>query len=168
VRCAPGALVLARIDRLVYGAADPRPGPSAQSSHRRGAPLNHRVPSVQGGVLADECGELLRAFFARKAQPREPSDATSALRARAAQHIARRRVWEGESMPIRRLTTRRLVRRTAAPLHCPASAWRLAPRSGHLKTLWPELVESDIVRTPYVGPGRRRACGLPFAPRECE
>jgi tRNA(adenine34) deaminase len=58
-----GALVLARVARLVFGAWDPKAG--AAGSVRdvvRDARLNHRV-EVVGGVLEDECGALLRAFF---------------------------------------------------------------------------------------------------------
>ena len=58
-----GAMVNARVGSLVFGAADPKAG--AVSSHfglLDGAPLNHRVPTVEG-VRAEECGEVLRAFF---------------------------------------------------------------------------------------------------------
>jgi tRNA(adenine34) deaminase len=58
-----GALVLARVARLVFGAWDPKAG--AAGSVRdvvRDMRLNHRV-EVVGGVLEDECGALLRAFF---------------------------------------------------------------------------------------------------------
>lgn len=58
-----GALVHARVERVVFGAADPKSG--AAGSAVAGfdlAGLNHR-PVVTGGVLAEECGELLRAFF---------------------------------------------------------------------------------------------------------
>jgi tRNA(adenine34) deaminase len=58
-----GAMVHARIVRLVYGAGDPKSG--AVSSLCRGFELpglNHRV-EVTGGLLADECGEVLRGFF---------------------------------------------------------------------------------------------------------
>ena len=58
-----GAMVLARIARLVYGAADPKAGAVGSlmdlSQDRR---LNHRFP-VERGVLAEECGGVLRAFF---------------------------------------------------------------------------------------------------------
>ena len=58
-----GAMVLARIDRLVYGAPDPKAGAVESLYQLLDDPrLNHRVPS-QGGVLAAECGELLREFF---------------------------------------------------------------------------------------------------------
>jgi tRNA(adenine34) deaminase len=58
-----GAIVLARVPRLVYGAPDPKAGGALDvlGVHQRG-PLNHR-PEVLGGVLGEECGELLRAFF---------------------------------------------------------------------------------------------------------
>ncbi len=61
-----GALVLARVPRLVLGAWDPKAG-ACGSVHDlvRDRRLNHRV-EVVGGVLEDECGELLRAFFATR------------------------------------------------------------------------------------------------------
>jgi tRNA(adenine34) deaminase len=59
-----GTLVLARVDRLVYGAADPKAGAVGSLwDVVRDRRLNHR-PEVIGGVLAQECGALLRAFFA--------------------------------------------------------------------------------------------------------
>ena len=58
-----GAVVLARIARLVYGAIDPKAGAVGSLwDIVRDRRLNHR-PEVVGGVLADECGELLREFF---------------------------------------------------------------------------------------------------------
>jgi len=58
-----GAMVLARIDRLVIGANDPRAGATGSLMDlSQDARLNHRFP-VERGVLGDECGELLRAFF---------------------------------------------------------------------------------------------------------
>ncbi|NIP81371.1 MAG: tRNA adenosine(34) deaminase TadA [Gemmatimonadetes bacterium] len=58
-----GALVLARIDRLVYGAADPKAGMVGSLAAIPQDPrLNHRV-EVTAGVLADEAGALLRDFF---------------------------------------------------------------------------------------------------------
>ena len=61
-----GAIVLARLGRLVYGAADPKAGACGSVldviGERR---LNHRV-AVTRGVLEPECGELLRAFFRKK------------------------------------------------------------------------------------------------------
>jgi tRNA(adenine34) deaminase len=58
-----GALVLARVQRLVFGAADPKAGFAGSLGDLvRDARLNHRV-EVVSGVLAEECGELLRRFF---------------------------------------------------------------------------------------------------------
>jgi len=59
-----GAIVLSRVDRLVFGAADPKAGFAGSLGDLvRDPRLNHAV-EVTSGVLADECGELLRAFFA--------------------------------------------------------------------------------------------------------
>ncbi len=61
-----GAIIHARIKRLVYGAADPRQGAagSVLSLHRAGF-VNHRV-QVVGGVLAETCAALLRDFFLQR------------------------------------------------------------------------------------------------------
>jgi tRNA(adenine34) deaminase len=61
-----GAMTAARVDRLVYGAADPRAGAAGSLwDVLRDRRLPHRV-EVIGGVLEDECAALLRAFFARR------------------------------------------------------------------------------------------------------
>jgi tRNA(adenine34) deaminase len=58
-----GAMVLARIDRLVLGASDPKAGACGSLLDLSADPrLNHRFP-VERGVLGEEAGELLRAFF---------------------------------------------------------------------------------------------------------
>ena len=58
-----GAMVLARIDRLVYGAADPKAGAVGSIMDLSQDPrLNHHY-AVESGVRARECGALLRAFF---------------------------------------------------------------------------------------------------------
>lgn len=58
-----GAIVLSRIDRVVYGALDEKAGAAGSLFDvMRDRRLNHR-PEVIRGVLADECGEQLRAFF---------------------------------------------------------------------------------------------------------
>ena len=60
-----GALVLARIERLVFGAYDPKAGAVASLFDVvRDPRLNHRV-DVRGGILEAECGEALRSFFGR-------------------------------------------------------------------------------------------------------
>ena len=59
-----GAIVLARIARLVYGAADPKAGFCGSLGDLvRDPRLNHRA-EVLGGVLAEESGALLKGFFA--------------------------------------------------------------------------------------------------------
>src|SRR5450432_2737067 len=58
-----GALVNARIDRLVFAVADPKAGAAGSLFDvPRDRRLNHRV-EVASGVLAAECGDLLRSFF---------------------------------------------------------------------------------------------------------
>lgn len=58
-----GAIVLARVPRLVYGALDPKAGAvDSLFDLVREPRLNHRA-DVEGGVLADESGRLLRGFF---------------------------------------------------------------------------------------------------------
>jgi tRNA(adenine34) deaminase len=58
-----GALVLARVGRVVFGAWDPKAGAVGSLwDVVRDRRLNHR-PEVIGGVLAEECGAVLREFF---------------------------------------------------------------------------------------------------------
>ena len=61
-----GATVLARVERLVFGAYDPKTGAVASLFDVvRDPRLNHRV-DVRGGILEDECGAVLRDFFASR------------------------------------------------------------------------------------------------------
>jgi tRNA(adenine34) deaminase len=61
-----GAIVLARVARVVFGASDPKAGACGSVLDVLGEPrLNHR-PDVAGGLLAQECGELLSEFFASR------------------------------------------------------------------------------------------------------
>jgi tRNA(adenine34) deaminase len=58
-----GAIVLARLPRIVFGAYDPKAGAAGSVLNVLDVPqLNHR-PQVQGGLLAEECASLLRDFF---------------------------------------------------------------------------------------------------------
>ena len=62
VMCA-GAILHARVDRVVFGAPDPKTGAAGSvldvfSSKQ----INHQT-SVEGGVMSEECGQLLRSFF---------------------------------------------------------------------------------------------------------
>lgn len=61
-----GAIVLARVPRVVYAASDPKAGAAGSVLDVLDVPqFNHR-PQVTGGLLADDAGELLRAFFASR------------------------------------------------------------------------------------------------------
>jgi tRNA(adenine34) deaminase len=61
-----GAIVLARVPRVVYGTTDPKAGAVGSVFDILDEPrLNHR-PEVAGGLLAGEAGDLLRSFFAER------------------------------------------------------------------------------------------------------
>ena len=61
-----GAIMQARIAKLVYGAADPKSGACGSVVNLfQESRLNHHT-QVAGGVLADECGEMLKLFFAER------------------------------------------------------------------------------------------------------
>jgi tRNA(adenine34) deaminase len=61
-----GAIVLARVPRVLYGASDPKAGAAGSVLDVLSEPrLNHR-PEVEGGLLGEECGELLSEFFASR------------------------------------------------------------------------------------------------------
>jgi tRNA(adenine34) deaminase len=61
-----GAIVLARVPRVVFGTTDPKAGASGSVLDILAEPrLNHR-PAVQSGLLAQECADMLRAFFASR------------------------------------------------------------------------------------------------------
>ncbi len=65
-----GALVLARIRRICFGAADPKTGACGSVLDITGhEPLNHH-PEVEGGILEEECGRLVSGFFERKRRSR--------------------------------------------------------------------------------------------------
>ena len=67
-----GAIIQARIRRLVFGAADPKTGACGSVVDLLGeSRLNHQTTAT-GGVLADECGALLKRFFSeRRDAPRQ-------------------------------------------------------------------------------------------------
>ncbi|HWC86192.1 MAG TPA: tRNA adenosine(34) deaminase TadA [Solirubrobacteraceae bacterium] len=61
-----GAIVLARVPHVIYGATDPKAGAAGSVLDVLGEPrLNHR-PAVTGGLLAELSADLLRAFFASR------------------------------------------------------------------------------------------------------
>lgn len=60
-----GAMVQARVDRCVYGARDPKKGADGSVYDVLRNPANNHRVEVTEGVLADECGAVLSAFFSR-------------------------------------------------------------------------------------------------------
>jgi len=61
-----GAIVLARVPRVVFGASDPKAGAAGSVLDVLAEPrLNHR-PQVESGLLAEDCADLLRSFFASR------------------------------------------------------------------------------------------------------
>ena len=66
-----GAIVQARIARVVYGAADPKAGAAGSVFNLLESPsLNHRA-QITGGVLAEDCGHVLQKFFQARRSERE-------------------------------------------------------------------------------------------------
>jgi len=62
VMCA-GAIIHARVARVVFAATDPRAGAAGSAFSLLGNERFNHVVAVQGGVLAEKCGELLKGFF---------------------------------------------------------------------------------------------------------
>ena len=58
-----GAIALARVERVVYGATDPRLGACGSVLNLANERIAPHLKSVEGGVAAKECGRLLRDFF---------------------------------------------------------------------------------------------------------
>ena len=86
-----GAIVLARIPRLVFAAHDPKAGMSGSLANLVQHPrLNHRV-QLTTGVLADEAGDMLRVFFRARRRsrvnPQDTADAADASSAAAADGV---------------------------------------------------------------------------------
>ncbi len=69
-----GAMILARIERLVYGATDPKTGAvnSLYSIGHDGL-LNHNI-DILGGVLAEQCGALLKNFFQARRKEKKSTE----------------------------------------------------------------------------------------------
>jgi len=70
------ALMHARLQRVVFGATDPKTGAAGSVLDLFAEPrLNHHT-AVMGGVLAEPCGDILRAFFAERRAARRTPDPT--------------------------------------------------------------------------------------------
>lgn len=61
-----GAIVLARVPRVVFGAWDEKAGMAGSVADLLRHPKLNHSPEVQGGVLEEQCGALLRTFFAAR------------------------------------------------------------------------------------------------------
>ena len=59
-----GAIVLSRLPRLVFGANDPKAGAAGSVLDVLDEPRLNHLPQVESGLLAEECANLLRSFFA--------------------------------------------------------------------------------------------------------
>ena len=74
-----GAIMHARIARVVYGARDPKTGACGSVVDAFANPLLNHHATVVGGVLADECGAALRAFFGERRRASRAARAAAAV-----------------------------------------------------------------------------------------
>ena len=58
-----GAMIHARIERVVYGASDPKTGAAGSRFDVLGSAAHNHAPLIERGCMADECSQLLKAFF---------------------------------------------------------------------------------------------------------
>ena len=58
-----GAMIHARLDRLIYGATDPKTGAAGGKFDLLGNPAHNHAVKVSGGCLAEDCSALLKEFF---------------------------------------------------------------------------------------------------------
>ena len=81
-----GAIINARIPRVVFGAPDPKAGSCGSVTNLFALPYNHR-PACEGGVLEEECAQLLRDFFrALRLAPPKPRWKPAVLPAQGGDH----------------------------------------------------------------------------------
>ncbi len=73
-----GAIIHARLARVVYGAVDPKTGAAGSVFQVLVDPRHNHSPVVSGGCLADECGEQLKAFFRRKREEKQADEMSPA------------------------------------------------------------------------------------------
>ena len=80
------AIINARIPRVVFGAPDPKAGSCGSVTDLFALPYNHR-PACEGGVLEEECAQLLRDFFrALRLAPPKPRWKPAVLPAQGGDH----------------------------------------------------------------------------------
>ena len=71
-----GAMIHARIEKLVYAATDPKTGALGGAFSLPGLHAHNHVLDVQGGVLAGQAGEMLRSFFRQRRKSATTSEGT--------------------------------------------------------------------------------------------
>ena len=71
-----GAMIHARLERVVFGALDPKTGAAGSRFQVLCDPAHNHLPAVSGGCLADDCGEQLKRFFRRKREEKSPARVT--------------------------------------------------------------------------------------------
>ena len=81
-----GAIINARIPRVVFGAPDPKAGSCGSVTDLFALPYNHH-PACEGGVLEEECAQMLRDFFrALRLAPPKPRWKPAVLPAQGGDH----------------------------------------------------------------------------------
>lgn len=71
-----GAMINARIDRIVFGASNPQSGACGTKLNLPGMSLLNHTPQVQGGVLEEDCKQLMTAFFKQVRQRKQKRNAS--------------------------------------------------------------------------------------------
>jgi tRNA(adenine34) deaminase len=64
-----GAMIHARLERVIYGASDPKTGAAGGKFDLLLDPAHNHAPAVEGGCLAGECSDLLKTFFRVRRKP---------------------------------------------------------------------------------------------------
>jgi len=70
-----GAMIHARLERIIYGANDPKTGAAGGKFDLLLDPAHNHAPAVAGGCLADECSTRLKSFFRERRKPGNVSQA---------------------------------------------------------------------------------------------
>jgi tRNA(adenine34) deaminase len=75
-----GAMLMARVRRVCYAVPDPKMGCLGGAANLNSLPrANHHLELTAGGVLEEECRQLLREFFRRKRQPAEADEGSASV-----------------------------------------------------------------------------------------
>ncbi len=69
-----GAIVMSRVDRVVYGSTDSRAGACESVFNIPGHPALNHTPEITAGVLQEECAKIMKDFFRERRKKRKPSE----------------------------------------------------------------------------------------------